>query len=163
MSEHLQSRGKRMAMTSLILIVVALLVLTYIKVDRDTPSTKKFDVVVKIHDTDRFGKILVTQGGRTLYTYKLDTIDHSNCATFCLQVWPPLVVQNGVVPRGSGVSGLGAITRADGQRQVTYQGMPLYTYVLDHAPGSIEGDSGWWSIVPLHTTGEKTASDTAAA
>ena len=34
---------------------------------------------------------------------------------------------------------LGVITRADGSRQATYDGHPLYTYTADTAPGQAKG------------------------
>lgn len=125
------------------------------------PYLKKTEIVVKIHATSRYGKILVTQGGFTLYTYQLDTKNHSNCTTFCLQMWPPLVVSSGDAPTGAGITGLGTITRSNGERQVTYEGMPLYSYVLDHVPGRIVGEGDEWSVVRIAaTTGGTTTSTT---
>lgn len=114
---------------------------------RGATPVKRFEIVVKIDATARYGNILVTTFGTTLYTYKFDKKDHSNCVTFCSKVWPPLLVEPGVAPVSHDVSGLGTILRTDGQRQVTYKGMPLYTYVFDHAPGAINGEAGWWSVV----------------
>ncbi|MFY9782896.1 MAG: hypothetical protein WAK12_05115 [Acidimicrobiales bacterium] len=130
-------------------IVAALLGGTYLF--KGAPGTKRIDVVVKIHLTSRYGKILVTPRGFTIYTYQLDTKNHSNCTAFCLQVWPPLVVPSGLLPIGRDVSGLSAITRSNGERQVTFEGKPLYTYVLDHVPGRISGEGDFWSVVRLGT------------
>jgi predicted lipoprotein with Yx(FWY)xxD motif len=113
------------------------------------PHVKKAQDVVKVHATAQYGKILVTRGGFTLYTYQLDTKNHSNCYAFCLQMWPPLVVPTGDVPTGDDVTGLGTITRSNGERQVTYEGMPLYGYVLDHVPGRTAGEGDGWSVVRL--------------
>jgi predicted lipoprotein with Yx(FWY)xxD motif len=112
------------------------------KVETFVPRT-----VVKVRSTTRYGDILVTTGGFTLYTYKLDEKNHSECETFCLHVWPPFTVPDGVRPVGEGAMNLGTILRSNGERQVTYQGMPLYRYVYDHYPGRVLGDSGWWSVV----------------
>jgi predicted lipoprotein with Yx(FWY)xxD motif len=134
-----------------VLVLLAALALTALLVGthafRGASHAKKYEVVVTISATSRYGNILVVPHGITLYTYKLDRKDHSNCVTFCSKVWPPLVVEPGVVPVGHNVSGLGTILRADGQRQVTYEGMPLYTYVFDHSPGVVNGEGGWWSVV----------------
>jgi predicted lipoprotein with Yx(FWY)xxD motif len=91
----------------------------------------------------------VTPEGFTVYTYQFDTKDHSNCYAFCLHLWPPLVVSNGARPIGPGVSSLGAITRSNGQRQVTYEGKPLYIFVFDHVPGRISGEGDGWSVVQI--------------
>jgi predicted lipoprotein with Yx(FWY)xxD motif len=44
---------------------------------------------------------------------------------------------------------LGAIQRPDGGRQVTYGGLPLYTYSQDTQPGDAKGDGvgGSWHVV----------------
>jgi predicted lipoprotein with Yx(FWY)xxD motif len=43
---------------------------------------------------------------------------------------------------GSGVSGsFGTVTRPDGSTQITFGGMPLYTYVGDTAPGQANGQN----------------------
>jgi len=51
--------------------------------------------------------------------------------------WPP----GGTLTGGSGVTGtLATISRADGSKQVTYNGMPLYTFQQDAKPGDATGD-----------------------
>ncbi len=135
-----------MAITAL--AVMAFLVDTY--VSNETPHVKRAEFVVKIRSTSRYGKILVTRGGFTLYTYQSDTKNHSNCMAFCLQMWPPLVVPAGDTPAGKDVTGLGTITRSNGVRQVTYRGLPLYSYVLDHVPGRVDGEGDGWSVIQLH-------------
>jgi predicted lipoprotein with Yx(FWY)xxD motif len=138
---------RRTALVLFFALIIALLVGTHLFTS--SPSSEKAQVVVKTHSTTRFGKILVTRGGFTVYTYNLDKRNHSNCYAFCLQVWPPLIVSSGLHPIGHGVSGLGAITRSNGQRQVTYEGKPLYVFALDHVPGRISGEGNGWSVVKL--------------
>jgi len=108
---------------------------------------KRAEPVVSVRRTHRYGDILVTSAGFTLYTYKLDTKDHSECGEFCLHVWPPLVVSDAVRPVGAGVGGLGTFERSNGEWQVTYEGLPLYGYLYDRHPGRVSGDAGWWSVV----------------
>ena len=142
------------------LAITAVLIGTF--ESKGTSNAKQSEIVVKVHSTSRYGRILVTKGGFTLYTYQLDTKNHSNCTTFCLQMWPPLVVSPGDVPTGDDVTGLGAITRSNGERQVTYDGMPLYSYVLDHVPGRTVGEGDGWSVVRIRgTRGVATTSTTA--
>jgi len=62
----------------------------------------------------------------------------SNCTGGCLANWPALTIPAGNTPTGgAGVTGtLGTIVRADnGATQVTYDGLPLYFFANDAAPG----------------------------
>jgi len=50
-------------------------------------------------------------------------------------------LDSGQPTAGPGLSGtLAVITRADGKRQVTYNGQPLYTFVRDTQAGAATGD-----------------------
>ena len=66
----------------------------------------------------------------------------SNCSGDCLANWPALTVEEGQQPTlGEGIPGrLGVIQRPDdGTYQVVYNGMPLYYWVNDAAPGDTTG------------------------
>jgi predicted lipoprotein with Yx(FWY)xxD motif len=85
-----------------------------------------------------FGRILFDGRGYALYGFTRDPRGKSLCSGACARAWPPFVVKSS--PRaGSGVAGarLGTTRRADGSRQVTYAGRPLYYYVGDRKPGQI--------------------------
>lgn len=100
----------------------------------------------------QLGTILVNDKGFTLYKLSTDSAGKSSCDTACEQVWPPVVVGSGGTPTaGSGVSGLATITSAGGQ-QVTYNGMPLYTFTGDSSAGQTNGQNvkdswGTWTVV----------------
>jgi predicted lipoprotein with Yx(FWY)xxD motif len=143
-----RSRIRRLWLVGIAIVIVATF-LGYRYGSQSTFEKERPVAVVKIRSTTRYGKILVSAGGFTLYTYKLDKKNHSECETFCLHVWPPFTVPGGVRPIGEGVFGLGTLLRSNGERQVTYEGMPLYHYVYDQYPGRVLGDSGWWSVVKL--------------
>jgi len=82
--------------------------------------------------------VLTNAKGFTLYWFVPDTSTKSNCNGACARYWPPVP---GPATAGSGVTGqLGTITRADGSKQATYNGHPLYTYVGDSAPGVAKGN-----------------------
>ena len=82
--------------------------------------------------------VLTNAKGLTLYSFAPDTMTTSKCNGTCAQLWPPV---SGPATAGPGVTGrLGAITRADGTIQATYNGHPLYTYVADTAPGQATGN-----------------------
>jgi predicted lipoprotein with Yx(FWY)xxD motif len=85
------------------------------------------------------GQALVDGQGRTLYLFEADTAGTSECSGGCTAVWPPYL--GGTPQAGAGVTAalLSTTTRADGGRQVTYGGHPLYRYAGDNQPGDIAG------------------------
>jgi predicted lipoprotein with Yx(FWY)xxD motif len=99
------------------------------------------------------GTILTNGAGRSMYSFAADTKGVSNCSGSCASYWPPVPV-TGSVPRDpQGVTAkLGELTRDDGTKQLTVDGMPMYTYVGDSAPGDTNGQglnqSGglWWVV-----------------
>jgi predicted lipoprotein with Yx(FWY)xxD motif len=102
------------------------------------------------------GEIITDGKGFTLYMYTPDHHGPSQCAGFCAQQWPPLVLPRGVVrPKaGPGVKAalLGTDRRSNGQLQETYNGWPLYLWIGDSAPGQATGqadDMGLWYAVSV--------------
>jgi predicted lipoprotein with Yx(FWY)xxD motif len=96
--------------------------------------------------------LVAGSNGMTVYTFTKDTAGNgqSACSGGCLTKWPALTVAAGAAPTaGNGVSGtLGTITRADnGSLQVTYNGLPLYFYSGDAAPGDTNGSYTNWNLV----------------
>jgi predicted lipoprotein with Yx(FWY)xxD motif len=55
-------------------------------------------------------------------------------------------------PAADGVTGdVATITRDDGSRQITVNGLPLYLYAPDEAPGDVTGQGVggvWWVVGP---------------
>ena len=95
---------------------------------------------VKVGST-ALGQVLTDAKGFTLYTYQNDVAGNGKSAAEALAaVWPPLSLD--VAPSNvAGASGTwGVFTRADGKKQVTYNGSPLYTHASDQAPGDTTGD-----------------------
>ena len=118
------------------------------------PSQAAGDVTVNATAVGSAGTILVdAQTGLTLYTFTKDVKDSgkSACTAGCLETWPALTVGAGETPTGgAGVTGtLGTITREDnGALQVTYNGLPLYFFKNDQAPGDLNGVYENWETVP---------------
>ncbi|HUY62796.1 MAG TPA: DUF333 domain-containing protein [Candidatus Paceibacterota bacterium] len=101
--------------------------------------------------TTSVGSYLTAFNGMTLYTFANDTTGVSNCSGICAAIWPPYLVTNRspLTDVQPGVSGkVSVITRTDGTMQVTYNGMPLYFYKSDTAPGDTSGQGvkGVWSV-----------------
>lgn len=101
------------------------------------------------------GDHLVDGEGLTLYLFDNDEPGVSNCTDDCLASWPPLTVDAETGPTwGDGVDGdlVGTIEREDdGSTQVTYDGMPLYFWAADTAPGDVDGqgvNDVWWVVSP---------------
>lgn len=118
----------------------------------DAPSAEP-GATVEAADVGTLGTVLVAGSNQmTVYTFTKDVKDSgtSNCTGGCLATWPALTVAAGETPTaGPGVSGkLGTITRADdGSIQVTYDGLPLYFFVGDKAPGDGNGVYEDWEAV----------------
>jgi predicted lipoprotein with Yx(FWY)xxD motif len=85
-----------------------------------------------------YGRILFDGRGRALYAFTRDEPARSTCADACAQAWPPYLVR-GSVRAGPGVASslLSTTRRADGARQVTYAGRPLYYWIGDSEPGDV--------------------------
>jgi predicted lipoprotein with Yx(FWY)xxD motif len=99
--------------------------------------------------------ILVNRKGFTLYSLSAETHGRFICTDkVCLSLWKPLVVSRGTKPTGA--SKLATIGRPDGRMQVTYRGLPLYSFVEDGKPGDTKGngfkDVGTWRVATLGAT-----------
>ena len=95
---------------------------------------------VDLSQGSSLGSFLVDSKGMTLYLYTKDTANTSNCSGQCLVNWPALLT-TGAPTAGTGVDAslLGTTTRKDGTIQVTYNGIPLYYFFKDQAPGDTNG------------------------
>jgi predicted lipoprotein with Yx(FWY)xxD motif len=122
--------------------------------------------VVVTTTASRFGPVLVTGSGVSLYVFSGDSFPFSPtgplqlaCTALnkapngipCTYAWPPLLATGPLVARG-GVrqAGLGTVTR-NGLTQVTYFGHPLYGFIEDTAPGQKNGQDvaafdGTWHL-----------------
>jgi predicted lipoprotein with Yx(FWY)xxD motif len=101
----------------------------------------------------RLGKILVNSRGRTLYLFKKDSGTKSACFGACATAWPPLRTSGKpTVGSGAKASLVGTTKRSDGKPQVTYNGHPLYTFIMDKKAGDTKGEGftafgGSWFVV----------------
>jgi predicted lipoprotein with Yx(FWY)xxD motif len=110
--------------------------------------------VVHVRTTD-LGKTLVNAQNRTVYMLTADTGTTSSCTGACATAWPP-VTATGTPSVGAGAKAalIGTTTRADGTKQVTYKGHPLYTFVKDTKAGQTNGEGvvafggSWFGLSP---------------
>ena len=116
-------------------------------------ATQGGAATVEAKEVGSLGMVLVAaSNGMTVYTFTKDTKDSgtSACIDTCIKNWPALTVDAGQTPSGgSGVTGsLATITRPDdGKLQVTYNGLPLYFFMNDKAPGDSNGVYENWEAV----------------
>jgi predicted lipoprotein with Yx(FWY)xxD motif len=114
----------------------------------DTTGDKVGDVwyvipqeTLAVASSDELGDFLTDPSGLTLYTFKNDTAGVSNCSGDCATAWPPYMVPEGArLAVATGMEGeVATIEREEGKFQVTYNGMPLYYWKDDKAPGDATG------------------------
>ncbi len=80
------------------------------------------------------GPAFITSSDFPVYTFDGDTTDKSNCTGGCLAIWPSVPPPAGTLP-----SPWSSFTRSDnGQKQLAYNGQPLYTFA-DDSPGVASG------------------------
>jgi predicted lipoprotein with Yx(FWY)xxD motif len=82
---------------------------------------------VKAAPNAKYGSLLATANGMTLYHYTLDKHGAIACTGTCAKFWPPLLVKVGAKPAvGSGINAakLGTVKRPNGTTQVVYADFP---------------------------------------
>jgi predicted lipoprotein with Yx(FWY)xxD motif len=100
------------------------------------------------------GRVVVDAKGRTLYRFLRDSGTTSHCSGACASAWPPALVKGKPsVGKGLAKRQVGTTRRADGTRQLTYRGHPLYRFVGDaNRAGSVKGQgitafgARWWVV-----------------
>ena len=118
----------------------------------NTTTTAESAMATVSTGSTSLGTVLVNSHGRTLYHLDKDTATSFGCSGSCLSAWPPLTVTGGSPVAGTGVTGtLSVRARPDGTQQVTWNGMPLYTFAGDTAAGDTKGDGvgGVWHAATL--------------
>ncbi|WP_347108570.1 hypothetical protein AAHB33_17005 [Paenarthrobacter sp. S56] len=120
------------------------------------PSSSPAAAAVMKTASSSAGQIVVDSKGMSLYFFTKDVKDSgtSACTGACLSAWPVFTTTSDA-PAVDGVSGkVGTIATPDGKKQVTLNGMPLYYYAKDKAPGDVSGQgvgNVWYLVSP---TGE---------
>ncbi|MEV6298889.1 hypothetical protein AB0M02_05710 [Actinoplanes sp. NPDC051861] len=100
----------------------------------------------------RMGKTVEDQDGFVLYRFDDDKDDpsKSNCNGECAEIWPAALT-NDSEPTLKGIDAdlVGTVTRADGTKQLTLKGWPLYKYIGDKKPGQWKGQNvgGKWFVI----------------
>jgi predicted lipoprotein with Yx(FWY)xxD motif len=121
--------------TKLLLVIAVALAASAVSVASASSGASRSTVTVR---SSQYGKILFDGRGFALYAFTKDPRGRSACSGACAAAWPPYLV-NARAKAAAGVKSslLGTTKRADGRRQVTYGGRPLYYYVNDRKPGQV--------------------------
>jgi predicted lipoprotein with Yx(FWY)xxD motif len=111
-----------------------------------TPGT-----TVLIVQYSKVGYVLAEASGYVVYTYGNDKQGGPpTCTGSCSDHWTP-VTGRPLASQAAKLPGkLGTVTMADGGKQITYNGYPLYTY-KGAGPLSVSGDGlgGLWHVIKL--------------
>ncbi|MEW2426207.1 SCO0930 family lipoprotein [Streptomyces nigra] len=99
------------------------------------------------------GPLLTDGTGFTLYRFTDDGAKPttSACNGECAKTWPPVPAEGATLPAGVDPKLKGSIERADGTKQLTIGGIPLYRYAKDAKPGQVSGDgvgNTWFAGLP---------------
>lgn len=96
-----------------------------------------------------FGPVLVTSKKQALYFWNVEKRAGGKLRCFgsCAKAWPPLIVKSRRIdPKVPGIRGkFGTVRRPDGRYQVTFKGLPAYTYAHER-PKQVLCDNvdGWF-------------------
>ena len=106
----------------------------------DTPAAAAaWSSTVEVRHVDGVGDVLVDSTGHALYTSDQEAGGKIRCTDGCTSFWLPLDPGSGTPTAADGVAKLGVIRRPGGDRQVTMDGKPLYSFSED-TPGKVTGD-----------------------
>jgi predicted lipoprotein with Yx(FWY)xxD motif len=97
------------------------------------------------------GWVLAEANGTVVYTYGNDSKGGSpTCTGSCSSLWPAVTGVPKVGPADTLPGTLGTVTMANGAKQITYNGLPLYTY---KGAGALStkgnGVAGKWHVIKL--------------
>lgn len=123
-------------------------------------SAQQSKRVAKEMDNATLGHtVLTTLGGKTLYSLSVETKGKFICTGSCLASWTPLTVPKGTKPMGP--VKLGTVKRPNGKTQVTFRGLPLYSFNGDVKSGEANGeglkDVGTWHAAKVGTVSSSPA------
>ncbi|WNV84411.1 hypothetical protein [Umezawaea sp. Da 62-37] len=99
------------------------------------------------------GWFVADRDGYALYRYDKDTAKppKSACEGDCAKTWTPVPSSSHTMVTGVDPTMVGEVVRADGTKQATLAGWPLYRFTGDKAPSRTggQGKGGtWWVITP---------------
>ncbi|MEW2546930.1 SCO0930 family lipoprotein [Streptomyces sp. NPDC047002] len=115
------------------------------------PSASATAGTLALHTDPKLKSVVADGRGMSLYVFDKDTPGTSNCAGDCAALWPPVPAAGASAGQGLNPDLLGSLTRADGSKQLTLAGKPLYYYAKDARPGDVKGQGVggvWYASAP---------------
>jgi predicted lipoprotein with Yx(FWY)xxD motif len=97
------------------------------------------------------GWVMAKADGSVVYTYAKDSKGKApTCTGSCASVWAPVTGSPKAGPADTFPGSFSLVTAANGQKVITYEGLPLYTFV-GAPPLSTKGNGigGVWHVVML--------------
>ncbi|MGW2253836.1 SCO0930 family lipoprotein [Kitasatospora sp. NPDC001660] len=106
-----------------------------------------------VRNDAKLGMVVTDGQGFTLYRFDKDTAKPpmSNCNDGCAKTWPPVTKEGTTAGSGIDAGAIGEVTRADGSKQLTLGGWPVYRYAQDTAAGDTKGQGVggvWFAVAP---------------
>jgi predicted lipoprotein with Yx(FWY)xxD motif len=143
------ARHRRTTRALYALAIAALLAMSAIAVPMAFAKGSK-TVAAEANAPSLHKTVLTDTKGLTLYILVGEGNGKFICTSAaCLKAWPPLLVQPGTTPKGP--VKLGTVKNPEGKTQVTYKGMPVYTFEGDSKKGEANGeglkDVGVWHAI----------------
>jgi predicted lipoprotein with Yx(FWY)xxD motif len=116
-----------------------------------TSSALAAGSVVLIVQKSALGYVLAASNGQVLYTYAKDTKGGApTCTGSCATIWLPLTGTPVASPGATGLGTLGTVSDPNGAKQITYNGMPLYTFKGAKALTTKgNGAGGVWHVIKM--------------
>ncbi|WP_329584426.1 hypothetical protein OG500_29210 [Kitasatospora sp. NBC_01250] len=117
------------------------------------PPGMPADAAVKVTTVSGLGQIVTDSNGFTLYRFDQDSAHPSRatCTGSCATLWPGAAAPGQLTGNGVSPSLIGTVTGADGTKQLTLNGWPLYRYAPDTKAGQVNGEGvggTWWAVTP---------------
>lgn len=118
--------------------------------DEENPTTVSSVAI----GTTTLGNVLTGEGGKTLYFFAPDVAGDANCSGTCKDNWPIFYQETLSLGKNLKAGDFATITRADGAKQTTYKGWPLYYFKNDAKAGDVAGENVgnvWMVAKPNYT------------
>lgn len=106
-----------------------------------------------VRSDGKLGSFVTDGQGMTLYRFDKDKpgVNKSACEGKCATTWPPVPAGDATASAGLDSKLMGSVTRADGTKQLTLAGWPMYRFAKDAKPGDANGQNvggTWFASAP---------------